>query len=99
MNKLLLIFIVGLMTSIPASADEVGADIQASTANGDKVILHPNGRWEFVETKKAVEAAKISKQYPENQGCPPGAQGGLFGLGRCILPGDKEFNRRPLNGK
>ncbi|WP_225907057.1 hypothetical protein [Methyloradius palustris] len=84
-----------------AAAEDAGSDIEAVTASGDKVILQPNGRWKFVEKEKAVVAEKISKQYVENQGCPNGTQGGFFGLGvgRCIKPGDKDFNRGTLNPK
>jgi|SRR5450830_830593 len=84
-----------------ALAEEAGSDIEAVTNNGDKVILQPNGRWKFVEKEKAVAAEKVAKQYVENQGCPNGTQGGFFGLGlgRCIAPGDKDFNRGTLNPK
>jgi hypothetical protein len=82
-----------------ALAEDAGNDIQAVTTSGDKVILQPNGRWKFVEREKAVVAEKVAKQYPENQGCPPGAQGGTFGLGGCIMPGDKDYNRGSLSGK
>jgi len=99
MNKFCLSLFLSLMISAPAIAADMGSDIEATTPNGDKVTLHPNGRWEFVETKKAVEAEKISKQYPENQVCPPGTQGGHFGLGGCIAKGDKDFNRGSLSGK
>ena len=34
--------------------------IEATTAGGDKVLLHPNGRWEFVDTKKADAAKKTA---------------------------------------
>lgn len=99
MNRLCLSLILTLMTLSPVMAQDMGSDIETTTANGDKVILHPNGRWEFVDTKQAVKAAEIAKQYPENQGCPPGTQGGHFGLGRCIPIGDKDFNRGSLSGK
>ncbi|HWT28061.1 MAG TPA: hypothetical protein VN084_01010 [Methylophilaceae bacterium] len=81
----------------PAPAD--AAPIQATTANGDAVILHPNGRWEFIDTKKAAEAKVVADQFPENQVCPPGAQGKFLGIGRCIPVGDKDFNRGSLSGK
>jgi hypothetical protein len=74
-------------------------DIEATTSKGDKVILHPNGGWEYVDTKKAVEANAIASQHPENQICPKGAQRANFGYGRCILPGDKDYNRGSLGGK
>jgi len=91
-----------LVTSLSVSyalAEDAGSDIEAVTASGDKVILQPNGRWKFVEKEKAVVAEKIAKQYPENKGCPPGSQGGALGLGGCIMPGDKDFNRGTLSGK
>jgi len=71
--------------------------VEATTANGDKVLLHPNGRWEYVDARKAEQARAVSQQYPENQGCPPGWQGSFFGVGRCIPPGDKDYNRGSLN--
>lgn len=74
--------------------------LEAVTANGEKVRLHPNGRWEFVDTAKAAEAAKVAAQFPENKTRPAGAQGGLFGdFGRVILPGDPAYNRGSLNPK
>jgi hypothetical protein len=90
-----------LLTIFSASlmADTAGQDIEAVTPAGDKVILHANGRWDFVDTAKAQAAQEIAKSYPENQGCPPGWQGGYFGFGRCIPPGDKDFNRGSLSGK
>jgi hypothetical protein len=71
--------------------------VEATTATGDRVLLHPNGRWEYVDQKKAEQARTVAQQYPENRGCPPGAQGGFFGFGRCIMPGDKDYNRGSLN--
>ncbi|WP_240032041.1 hypothetical protein [Pseudomethylobacillus aquaticus] len=84
----------------PAWAEQkAGVDIEAVTAQGDKVILQPNGRWKFVDTGKAAEADQVAKQYVENQGCPNGTQGGFLGFGRCIAPGDKDFNRGSMGGK
>ena len=73
--------------------------IAGKTANGEDVLLFPNGRWEYVNTKKAEEAKKVAEEFPENKVCPAGSQGGLFGFGRCIMPGDKDYNRRSLSGK
>lgn len=73
--------------------------IAGKTANGEDVLLFPNGRWEYVNTVKAAEAKKVAEKFPENKGCPAGSQGGLFGVGRCIMPGDKDYNRRSLSGK
>lgn len=69
------------------------------TAIGEDILLFPNGRWEYVNTNKAAEAKKVAEQFPENKLRPEGAQGGLFGIGRYIMPGDKEYNRRSLSGK
>ncbi len=71
--------------------------IEATTASGDNVLLYPNGRWEYVDVQKAAAAKNIANEYSENQGCPPGTQGGLFGIGRCVKPGDKDYNRGTLN--
>ena len=79
------------------AADADRNPIEATTSSGDRVLLHPNGRWEFVDEKKAEAARVVAKTFPENQGCPPGSQGGLLGFGRCIMPGDKDFNRGSLN--
>jgi len=79
------------------AAEAGGVAIEATTVHGDRVLLHPNGRWEYVSAEKAAAARKVAEQYPENQGCPPGSQGGLFGFGRCIMPGDKDYNRGSLN--
>jgi hypothetical protein len=70
--------------------------VEATTTGGEKVLLHPNGRWEYVDTAKASEAKKIANTYPENQTRPVDAQGCLFGIGRCIMPGDKDYNRGSL---
>lgn len=73
--------------------------VAATTASGDKVLLYPNGRWEFADAKKAEVAKKQAGQYPENQMRPAEAQGGLMGVGRVIMPGDKDYNRGSLNPK
>lgn len=98
-SRALAVTIFLLLLSNQAFANRTGIDIQAITSDGDKVILHPNGRWEFVDIQKAAKAADVAKEYPENQGCPNGTQGGLLGLGRCIPPGDKDYNRGSLSGK
>lgn len=101
MSRLLLSCLLLSMFQLPASADEAlpGKPLEALTAGGDKVILHPNGRWEYVDSGKAQQAQEIAQQYPENQVCPPGWQGGLLGIGRCIPPGDPAFNRGSRIGK
>ena len=45
-----------LASSLPASAAEPpNAPVEATTGNGDRVLLYPNGRWEYVNAQKAVE--------------------------------------------
>jgi len=86
-----------LAWTLPALAQDALPPIEATTPSGDKVLLYPNGRWEYVDPKKAEGARAVAQQYPENQGCPRGTQGGVFGIGRCIQPGDKDYNRGTLN--
>lgn len=87
--------VFAVMASLPKTlAQEL---IEATTASGEKVRLHPNGRWEYVDTQKAVAAKAVADQYPENQLRPQAAQGCLFGIGRCIMPGDKDYNRGTMN--
>jgi len=90
------VVVVVAMFTLPVGAQNKTPSVEAVTQSGDKVLLHPNGRWEYLDQRKAVEARKVAEQYPENQGCPPGSQGGLFGVGRCIMPGDKDYNRGSL---
>lgn len=93
-------FLLLSLLALSAQADVLpGERIEAATANGEKVILHPNGRWEYVDADKAQAAREIARQYPENQACPPGWRGGLMGLGRCVPPTDKDFNRGSMIGK
>jgi hypothetical protein len=91
-----------LASSLPANkamAEQPVSPIKATTANGDQVLLHPNGHWEFIDVKKAAEAKEVAKQFPENQSCPSGTQGGLLGFGRCIPVGDRDYNRGSMSGK
>lgn len=96
-SRFLLSIVLLMSTSLLFAGDY--PDIEATTAQGDKVILHPNGGWEYVDTKKAEVANAIASKHPENQICPKGAQRANFGYGRCILPGDKDYNRGSLGGK
>ncbi|MBS1144754.1 MAG: hypothetical protein H6R14_2160 [Proteobacteria bacterium] len=73
--------------------------VEAATTDGKKVRLFPNGRWEYVDAALAAEAQKAAAEYPENKMRPAEAQGGMFGVGRLIMPGDKDYNRGSLNPK
>ncbi len=79
-----------------AYAQQPAVAIEATTADGEKVLLRANGRWEYVNAARAVDAKKVADSFPENHTRPADAQGCLFGIGRCILPGDKDFNRGSL---
>ena len=68
--------------------------LEATTASGEKVRLLPNGRWEYADRKKAeVQRAAASAEAQREQR----AQGGLFGIGRKVYEGDKDYNRGTLN--
>lgn len=97
--------LAGALILILAAGSTLAADLdrtplEAVTVDGQKVRLFPNGRWEFADAAKATEAQQLAAQYPENKTRPIEAQGGLFGgLGRTIMPGDKDYNRGSLNPK
>lgn len=100
------------MFAIVNAQAAVEPPLEATTDDGRKVILHPDGRWEFGPSDGAATPAS-------NQAAPPRAtaptaigtagtatrpddrycQGGLFGVGRRICPGDPEYNRGSLNPK
>lgn len=100
-----------LVAAFPAHAAESGASagvpakaldrtpIEATTAAGDKVRLLPNGRWEYVDADKAKAAKALADQFPENHTRPVAAQGGVFGVGRTVMPGDRDYNRGSLGHK
>ena len=91
--------LMGLASAGGAAAELDRTPVEAVTVNGEKVRLFPNGRWEYVDPARAAAARQTAAKYPENQTRPEGAQGGLFGVGRTIAPGDKDFNRGSLNPK
>ena len=95
MLRILLVLIFAGIASV--CAQETPQPVEATTAGGDKVVLHPNGRWEYVDGAKAAAARKTADTFPENHARPAGAQGGWLGFGRTIVPGDKDYNRGTLN--
>ena len=98
-NRFIAVIAAGLLLAPAAAVAQAqgGELIEATTASGEKVRLHPNGRWEYVDAQKAAAAKAVADQYPENKLRPMDAQGCLFGIGRCIMPGDKDYNRGTLN--
>jgi hypothetical protein len=74
--------------------------VEATTGAGEKVRLFPNGRWEYVDAKKAEAQKPVVQAYDKKQDDEKSReQGGLFGLGRKIKPGDPDYNRGSLGGK
>ncbi len=103
---LTLLFVAGAGLAHAQATAPNAAAIEATTATGEKVRLLPDGRWEYVDQARQAEAKKtqaaVAATQPASQGCPPGSQGGMFGIGRCIPPGDPQYNRgsmRPGSGK
>lgn len=93
--------LIAALAAAPALAAELDrTPIEAQTVEGQKVRLYPNGRWEYVDVAKAAEAQKIAAEYPENKTRPIDSQGIVFGgVGRYVMPGDKDYNRGSLNPK
>jgi len=84
------------------------APVEATTPAGDRILLYPDGRWEYVDPAKRAAspkpappaAATLVAATPVAAGaCPPGSQGHLFGVGGCVVPGDRDYNRGSLSGK
>ena len=86
-----------LCCSVAGAADPV--PLEARTAAGELVLLHPNGRWTYADQVKADAARKLADTFPENHTRPVDAQGGWFGIGRTVMPGDKDYNRGSMSGK
>jgi hypothetical protein len=97
------------MVAIAGAQAATEAPLQATTDDGRKVVLHPDGRWEFGSSDRATAPAE-SPATPAKASQPAATstsarsderycQGGLFGVGRRICPGDPEYNRGSLNPK
>lgn len=93
---------VGLALALATAAHAAEPEptvLDAVTVDGEKVRLFPNGRWEYLDAAKAASARQLAAQYPENRTRPEAAQGGVFGVGKVLMPGDKDYNRGSLNPK
>jgi len=84
--------VVAALLLAAAAGAQTGA-IEATTSGGEKVRLLPDGRWEYVDPKKAEPQRKAREAVTERE---RSAQGGWFG-GRKIYEGDKDYNRGSLN--
>ena len=94
-----ILFFLAMMAATAGYAQDSGID--AVTATGEKVRLFANGRWEYVDPKKAEvqrEARRV-EETRERETRERAAQGGLFGVGRRVYEGDKDYNRGSLNPK
>ena len=102
-------------------AAQAQAPIETTTPAGDRILLYPDGRWEYADPAKRAAMPKPAapaaaagrgdtaerergsgrrRRDPGSAGaCPPDSQGHLFWLGRCVPPGDKDYNRGSLSGK
>ncbi len=96
MRRLLWLSIAAIVSSSAASAADPGTAIDGTTAGGDRVRLYPNGRWEYVEPKKAEAQRPAVEAYDKEKSLE---QGGILGFGRKIKPGDPDYNRGSLGGK
>ncbi len=78
------------------AAKEEADDIHAKTADGDEVVLHSNGYWEFKDAKKAEVAKEKVEQFERSNGCPLGMRPSFLGVGRCIASDDPILRRGSL---
>lgn len=81
------------------AADNVSEDVVAKTANGDEVVLHANGYWEYVDADKSAIAKKKVEAIAREEGCPRGTRASFFGIGRCIPNDDPSLKKGSLSGK
>jgi hypothetical protein len=92
------VFVSFLVICLNACADELPNNIQALTDSGEKVVLFPDGHWEYVDQKKAAIAKQEIKQIQNKNTCPPGTLESYFGLG-CLIQSDKGGNHDAPHGK
>jgi hypothetical protein len=94
--------------ALSAAHAQAPAPTEVTTPAGDRILLHPDGRWEYADPAKRAAspkpappaAATPAPATPVAAGaCPPGSQGHLFGVGGCVVPGDRDYNRGSLSGK
>ncbi|HZV62886.1 MAG TPA: hypothetical protein VFF75_10745 [Methylophilaceae bacterium] len=71
MKALLYSLILGLLLIATAMAEEVPAGIQAVTSSGDAVVLHPNGRWEFVDARRLLKPRRSLSSFQKTRAALP----------------------------
>jgi len=98
-TRMLWMLLAGLLSGfigMTGAARAQAPAIEATTASGEKVKLFPDGRWEYVEQRKAEVQREQRRVADEKE---RSSQGGLFGIGRRVQEGDKDYNRGSLNPK
>ena len=99
--------------ALSAAHAQAPAPTEVTSPAGDRILLYPDGRWEYADpTKRAAQPqpatpaaataapATPAATTPVSAGaCPPDSQGHLFWIGRCVPPGDRDYNRGSLSGK
>ena len=100
MNMKIILGVLLACTALGAGAQV----IDATTSNGERVRLMPDGRWEYVDQKKAAVQQEARKKEQDQRDVElkreRSAQGGgLLGIGRTLYEGDKDYNRGSLNPK
>ena len=97
-TSLLLLAVAACLLTSAARAEPLPdrTPLEATTAQGERVLLHPTGKWEYVDAQKAAEARRVAEQFPENKVRPVDAQGGWVPGSRTLMPGDKDYNRGSL---
>lgn len=88
-----------LHLQVANAAQPSADDLTAKTDNGDEVVLHPNGYWEYKDTTKAATARTKVNEFEQNKGCPLGTRPSFLGIGRCIASDDPILKRGSLSGK
>jgi uncharacterized membrane protein len=117
----------GPLAVLALNAAHAQAPIETTTPAGDRILLYPDGRWEYADPAKRAASPKPAPPAAVAPGaapsagtpsagtpsaatpvaatpvaagaCPPDSQGHLFGLGRCVPPGDRDYNRGSMSGK
>ena len=97
--------------ALSAAHAQAPAPIETTTPAGDRILLYPDGRWEYADPAKRAASPKAAPPAAAAPGatpaatpvaagaCPPDSQGHLFWMGRCVPPGDRDYNRGSLSGK
>jgi len=73
-----------MLLIVPYSHANKAEELTATTVNADAVILHPNGSWGCVDTRKVAEAKTKRAAIESESGYPSGTRPGFFGIGRCV---------------